>query len=199
MIITGNGHSGTLFVATLFHVPHEPPKRGLSTRNHSAYIRAWNDKEFARQWVKENIIGIEMESNSFLLPFTEAILEQFPNCNIFHLVRNPKNVIRSLLSNGLYSDDVDYHNIKMFDESPDGEKWENLDAFQKTCWYWRLSNERLRKLNCPLIKLEELNGEPTHQKEHRFPSFENWTEKQKTYFKKIVEPEMKFYNYNLDY
>lgn len=195
LIITGCGHSGTLFVATLFHIPHEPPKRGLQVNDYSAYLKAWQDKGFARQWVKENIMGIEMESNSFLVPFAEAILEEFPNCNIFHLVRDPKKVIRSLLSNGLYIDQADYHNIKLFDKSPNGEKWEALTPFQKTCWYWRVINEKLRKLGCPLIKLEELRGQPLHQKIHRVPPYQEWLKEQKDYFNKVVYPEARFYGY----
>ncbi len=195
MIITGCGHSGTLFVSALFHIPHEPPREGINVRDYSAVIRAWRDKEFAKEWVKKNILGIEMESNSFLIPFVEEILKQFPNANVFQLVRDPRKVIRSLLSNGLYVDQADYHNVKLVDETPDGEKWEELNSFQKTCWYWRIVNERLRKLGCPLIKLEQLRGEPLHQKIHRFPPYTEWTKEQKDYFNKVVYPEAKNYGY----
>ena len=193
LIITGCGHSGTLFVATLFHISHEPL---IHRSAETACVRAWQDKEFARQWVKENFMGVERECNSFLVPFADAIRQEFPECNIFQLVRDPRNVVRSLISNDLYSgDNVSYHNIKLFDKSPIGEKWEELNQFQKTCWYWRLWNKKLRKLGCPVIRLEDLRGSPVHSKLKTFPCWKDWTKEQKDYFNKIVWPEAKYYGY----
>jgi len=187
LIITGCGHSGTRFVATLFQIRHEPQER----MDAQVYVRAFHDKEFSKQYVKEYFLGLERECNSFLVPHAEAIRELFPEATMFHLVRDPKKVIRSLISNDLYSgDNIDYHNVKLFDES-----WDKLSQFEKTCWYWRIINERLRKLGLPVIRLEDLRGRPIHAKAHKFPSWEKWTDEQKKQFNEIVGPELVHYGY----
>jgi len=188
LIIVGTGHSGTRFVATLFQIRHEPQER----EDAQVYVKAFYDREFSKQYIKKYFLGLERECNSFLVPHAEAIRELFPEATMFHLVRDPRKVVRSLMSNDLYSgDNIDYHNVKLFDNG-----WDDLTQFEKTCWYWRIINERLRKLELPVIRLEDLRGQPDHAKAHKFPSWEEWTDEQKEQFNQIIYPEVKYYGYD---
>ncbi len=186
LLITGCGHSGTKFVAELFQIKHEP-----RLSDYQVFVPAWHNKNISRNYVRENFTGEERESNSFLIPHIEAILEFFPEANIFHLVRDPRKVVRSFMSNGLYSNDgIDYHNVKL-----DVPNFENLSQFEKCCWYWRVVNERLRSFKFPLIRLEDLKGKPINAKPHSFPSWEEWTDEQKRQFNEILGDILPYYGY----
>lgn len=187
LIITGCGHSGTKFVSNLLDIAHEPRPR----TDYPVMAPAWNNKELSRKYIKEIFTGEEREANSFLVPHIEAIRELFPYVNIFHLVRNPKKVVRSLISNDLYSGDgVSYHNIRL-----EVEGWDDLTQFQKTCWYWKIFNKRVRKSANHTIRLEDLLGEPVNRKDKSFPAYKDWTREQQQYFQKVCGPEMKYYGY----
>lgn len=187
LIVTGNGFSGTVFMAHLFDIKHEPRPR----MDAEAYLRAWYNKEFSKEYIKRVFKGDERESNPFLVPHTEAIRGLFPEATIFHLVRCPRKVVRSQISGGQYSDDgIDYHNIKLFEKG-----WDELTQFEKVCWWWRTVNQKLRKEELPYIRIEDMNGEPRNVKPKKFPHWENWGSDLRETFNKICGPELIHYGY----
>ena len=187
LLVIGMPRSGTRFVGNLFQIPWEPRFDSDS----KSFCRSFIDKDFSREYIKKTFKGEERESNSFLIPHIDAIQELFPKATIIQLVRDPKLVIRSLISNGLMSNDsVDYHNVPLPIRGLD-----KMSQFEKCCHYWVYTNKMLRKKHLPVIRLEDLRGDSINMRPLTFPSFEDWTKEQKAYFNKVVYPEAKKYGY----
>lgn len=174
MIITGCGHSGTHFMAQKMGFEHEPRKGDFV-----AYRNAMEDKNFSQVYVENNFDGSEREVNSLLFPHREALWDM--GHNIIHLVRDPRKVVRSLISGEIFDADVDYLNPPI-----DGDT-----RFERVCKFWNYIAEEMKEY--PTIRIENFQGEPTNSKKKNFPKFENWEDKHKETFFNICGDNFKYY------
>jgi len=165
--ITGNGRSGTVFLADLLgksnngHVFHEYPS--LDMRGFvDAYL---GQKELTPMRLK--IIEVRQtqqpdlvygEVNSYLryqIPFLRTMTSQ-----IFHLVRNGKDVIRSMMNRNPLSftdeDDKETREIFPYGDDPYIERWPNMDRFERLCWFWQHTILELCKEKVPIIQFEQM-------------------------------------------
>jgi hypothetical protein len=82
--------------------------------------------------------GDQAEANVYLDRLLPQLRDVFPEAIIVHLVRDPKDVVRSILNRDWYDTPEDRRHPPM---KVDG--WERLSRFDKACWYARLTNETL--------------------------------------------------------
>lgn len=164
------------------------------------------------------------EINPFLRRHCVALKEVFPDAKQFQIVRNPKKVLRSLMSRELLGKKDPMapviHPPKADEYS---EKWDDLSRFEKLCWLWTADNKFIRENTNHTIKFEllrkdfdyfktnvldflelemgadiwhaEINKVYNSTPRYTFPDFEDWSAEHKKQFEKICGEEMAQYGY----
>lgn len=177
LLILSTGYSGTKFASEVFGYPHEPRKEDY--KDFWYYVYGLKD---STEYVKRQLTGTEREVNSNLLPHLNAIEKEFDDVNVIHLVRNPKDTIRSFMSGTIFSTkDQRKGCVKLTDEN---------SRFEACVDWWVKWHTRLDPY--PLIRLEDLRGTPVNAKEKTFPQYFQWTDAQKEYFTKTDELAKKY-------
>ncbi len=177
--ILGMGRSGSLFLSSLLNqspdvcVCHEPVRLDFFAyllayydENEAVnYIKSYRKKEiFYRNMEKnENIYG---EINSILRRHVKALRMFFPRAKFIHLIRDGRDVIRSMMSRRTFtSKDPITSNIHPREDSPYFEMWNTLSRFEKMCWYWSNENQYLRNEISKSIRFEKLISDYTYYEE----------------------------------
>lgn len=155
-----------------------------------------------------------------LLPLREAI----PSAKFIHLVRNGKDVVRSVFSRDAYHEKHSLYREYLPPRVPfTRSEWMQLSEFERTCWAWRGENEFLRDHISLRSRFEDILSsyelfqeqilEPLHlnvsqsdwrgstQKSenstsrYKIPSWEDWSTDMKRTFENICGDEMAQYDY----
>ena len=155
LLILSTGYSGTKFVADQFGIDHEP-----RSKDYRYFWEFISGRRKTEPYVRQMFKGNERECNSNLLPLLDSIEKVFPDVNILHLVRHPKDTVRSLMSGTIFPDEP--------------------QRFEKCVDWWVDWHTRLDKY--PLLRLEDFKGKPLNVKPKSFPPYEQWTSYQKKYF-----------------
>ncbi len=160
--------SGTYFFASLLDsapeasVFHEPisedwlflRETGLTRRQYLHHYR----KRRMLQNLKEDT-EVYGEVTPKLLLCGDFLSAEFPGCQLLHLVRDGRDVVRSMMSRAKYSP---YRNLLPgFNPSPScsdpwAETWDELTRFEKICWTWQDRNRRIARVVNNAVRLEEL-------------------------------------------
>jgi hypothetical protein len=164
IFITGLGRSGTSFITSLLskikgvYVGHE------NTGSREFRLLSWylKDSVYAKEYLKRVKLKIEssinsewyIDSDSYLQNATDELQQVFQPEAIFHLVRDPKDVIRSIY---LWRNENEIHLVPKKDDEI--QRWIQGDRFEQICWNWKNTVENLLNKNVPVIKLEELTGD----------------------------------------
>lgn len=157
--ILGLGRSGTNFMADLLshsrgaRVFHEP----IFTEDYFATFAAFYDSHSAEKYIqsfrKKEIYlrmryvtpGIYGEVNSGLRRHAEAIKNAFPKVSLIHLVRDGRDVVRSLMSRKTMTvKDPLSMLIHPLKPDPYWAKWGEMNRFSRLCWFWQSENLYLR-------------------------------------------------------
>lgn len=164
------GRSGTKFFSQLLdksknaYIVHEPVKSDfraykeafLSERKAYKYFKTFRKKEIYLR-VKVKNMEIYGEVNSVIRRHCKAIRKSFPNANIFHLVRDGRDVVRSMMARRtMTSEDPNTKNIRPTIETPWYDEWANMNRFEKLCWYWDVENRYLYENIDTIIHFEKL-------------------------------------------
>lgn len=165
-------------------------------------------------------IPIYGEINPFLRRHSKAIKELLPQAKQFHLVRDGRDVLRSLMSRELF-DVNDPMATLIFPNMEDAyfKEWKSMSRFEKLCWLWQCDNEYLRKNISHLIQFEQLSTDYDYFKTnlmdylaignisadvwkegmqkvnnetpvYRFPVYKDWSNKDNAAFERICGEEM---------
>lgn len=179
--ITGSGRSGTAWLASLLanapaaYVEHEPV-----TEDFPAYQCAYWDQEAARSYVlkfrmKEiyarcshhAYISVYGEVNSALRRHVLALCEAFPAAATIHLVRNGRDVVRSMYARKtMTAADPNTRYIAPRSDDPFREKWTSMTRFEKLCWYWQVENAFLRSVIPNTIQFECIQQDYAYLQSH---------------------------------
>ncbi len=152
------GRSGTMFLAHLLNrangvsVYHEPvdadrrayPEAFHSFEQASRYIRTFRRKEiFLRAGGADTTAYGEV--NSWLRRHAQALEECFPSATLIHVVRDGRNVIRSMAARRTMTpEDKITSKIAPQPGDPWHSQWQHMDRFARLCWYWQIENAYLR-------------------------------------------------------
>jgi hypothetical protein len=156
--ILAMGRSGSMFMANLLNqvpeaqVCHEP-----MIADFPAYTQAFYSEEVAEDYLRRfrqkdiclrmrpNEYEVYGEVNTNLRRHCKALKHFFPNVILLHLVRDGRDVVRSMRSRRTFRawDPVTVL-IHPLQESQWREVWTQMDRFEKLCWYWATENRYLR-------------------------------------------------------
>jgi hypothetical protein len=216
IFITGMGRSGTLFLATMLgnlpgvHSGHEM----IGDREY--WLLSWylKNTSYAREYLKRERKTIEsnvhhnwyVDINSYLQYSSDELKEVFKPETVLHLVRHPKDVIRSLYARR--SESV-VHLVPK--EQTEIDRWLDGDRFQQICWNWKDAVENLLDKNIPVIRFEELRENYDYFNDKLLKPFgfvldeKNWKKmkskkinKTKSALYRRVYSSLKGKNYNVD-
>jgi len=173
------GRSGTKFLADLLanaegaYVVHEPVKEDFQ-----AYQDAFHNNEKARDYIerfrKKEIylrargkqIDTYGEVNSILRRHYNALNETFPKASFIHLIRDGREVVRSMISRKtMTSEDPNTRLIHPKKGDSWRKQWPEMNRFERLCWYWQVENHYLRNSIGYTVQFEKLISSYNYFKE----------------------------------
>lgn len=177
--ILSTGRTGSRFLAGLLNsdpvalVVHEPVEGDFN-----AYVTAYHNSRTAYAYIKtkrSHYIRLQLgraeysaygEVNGVLRRHVEAIVRQFPQASLFHLVRDGRDVVRSMFSRTtMTARNAWSHKIRPKYGDPLFENWERLPRFNRICWYWATENRYLRERVPTFVQLERILEDYEYLKE----------------------------------
>lgn len=230
--------SGTFFLANFLNhllpdaqVEHEANVNdywfyGSALQNETnalAYISNFKKADLARMALAQNK-SVYGEINPFLRRHCRALQQLIPSARFFHLVRDGREVLRSIMSREILdATDPLQHRTFPPEGDPYREKWKDMSRFEKICWMWQADNRYIRQNTKHTVQFEKLKvdfgyfkselldflglemTEPTWQNyisqkknitpKYKFPHWQDWCEEQTTRFWEICGAEMKACGY----
>ena len=156
---------------------------------------------------RSTLPGDVLEANVYLEPFLDEIRDEIPDAEFIHLHRDGRDVVRSILNRGWYDTPLDRrHRVVPMPE------WDDLNQFERACWYYRFTNEKLMKATGTRIRFEEMVSDPDYLRQtlrkiglavhpllgdtefskhidanrsNGFPPYEQWPEELRVVFERI--------------
>jgi len=183
IFVLSTGRCGTKSVAKYFGLRHEPDGREPNIEALKKRIRRTPKSYYG-------------ETSGFWSLQVDLLKQHFPNALYFHLIRDGRRVIPSLINNYTYAyrpQDIPERNLEL-----PVSNWNELNQFEKCCWYWRYINEFLDKRIKNKIFLEDMLFLPrlnTKNECNICPPYELWTKEQKETFDKICGELQRKYGY----
>jgi hypothetical protein len=156
-LVTSTGRTGTTWLAALLnriddcHVVHEPlpveqcahVEALQSPGTALDYMAGFRLREIAWR-LRHDRSGTYGEVNGALRRHVGALRSLLPHARIIHLVRDPRQVIISMLNRtALTSRDKVYSELHHPAEL-DRAEWSGMDRFARLCWLWAADNAHLR-------------------------------------------------------
>lgn len=152
------GRSGTAFLTKLLnqapgaHVFHEPAfedfeavvRAYYSPRAAERYMQHFRKKEIYLR-MRNTPPGVYGEVNSGLRRHAEAIKTVFPGAPRIHIVRDGRDVVRSMMSRRTMTlKDPFTSRMHPTGQDPWRAHWREMDRFSRICWFWQAENSYLR-------------------------------------------------------
>ena len=236
--ILGMGRSGTNFLASMLGkcpdalVFHEP-----LAEDFNAFVEAHKSYDNALQYLtnfrlermhalaQNHNIHHYGEVNSALRYHAKAIKVAMPRARLLHLVRDGREVVRSVMERRHYTPETTgHHDLRPLPSDPLYERWDTLSRFEKVCWLWTDANRRLAEEVPRWVSFESLIGDydyfkenlldplglelsealwsemvraPTNvTREFSFPPWQQWDTTQRAAFDAICGEQMAHFGYN---
>ncbi|MDP8218131.1 MAG: sulfotransferase [Candidatus Theseobacter exili] len=174
--------------------------------------------------IKDNPNKIYGEINPFLRRFAKSVPKVFPEAKVLHLVRDGRDVVRSIMCRATFGKkDPLINKIVPDKNSFYYEKWTTMTRFEKVCWFWQNDTKYLDENTKYTVKLEKLRADYTYFKEKildyldlyvskedwedivnkpknkspvlSFPHWSEWNVEQKEAFNRICGVQMEKYDY----
>lgn len=163
------GRSGTQFLTRVLNndlntmVFHEPVRRDIleyaksfdNNYNYSEYIKGFRSR-FIETKVENTDVLVYGEVNSLLRRHAVAIMDEIPNVKGFYLIRDGRDVVRSMMSREGMSDTWLYKKISPKHDDKFLNAWPTMNQFEKCCWVWASENTILYEQFGPALKFEIL-------------------------------------------
>ncbi len=169
--ITGMGKSGTKFLANLLNqckdakVLHEP------FLNENEIVNTFLNKQASLNYIlnKRKPIALKNargtktygEVDSYIRYHIPLLKKVFPEAKFLHLVRNGRDVVRSLYLGRSYTS-----SDKIAVKFNPKEGWTNESRFEKICWYWVESNKIVHEHIDKFVTLEKIVSDWDYFKEN---------------------------------
>ena len=176
--------------------------------------------ELVKNW-NSDVYG---EANSNLRYHRQALMESIPNAKLLHVVRDGRDVVRSIMARKHYAEGATgHHELKPREDDPLLEHWDQMTRFEKVCWLWADTNRSIQRDVIPYVKFEllvidydyflkhietyldikisevlwnEVVLKPTNITKHfNYPNWTDWDDSLMQAFNPICEKEMKYFGY----
>lgn len=218
--IVGMGRSGTLFLSKLLnqapnaHVIHETS--GDRDMCIQAYWHPNKSMTITRMMqIQETINRTNCEvygEVSSYLRYQPLFLKYAFEAQLFHLIRDGQNVVRSMMGRRPFTKQDEHHTGKITPKLGDPAylRWSRMERFERVCWYWNDGVTNLMRYGVPTIKLEDIiedyqffldnvlkplqlnisekmwkssvKEKVNASQSYGFPSYKNWSNAQKMQF-----------------
>jgi hypothetical protein len=192
-----------------------------------AYLERFRLKEVYVR-TRGKAMKIYGEVNSVLRRHAHALGQVFPQSARLHLVRDGRDVVRSMMSRRTLSpgDPVTVL-VSPHEDDPWAETWPQMNRFERLCWYWTTENRFLRRSLDHTVQLEAAVADydyfathllaplgldiPRHAwiavrerpknvtQRYRIPHWSDWEHERKEIFEGICGEEMRENGYDLDW
>lgn len=186
IFITGMGRSGTTFLASLLkevknaHVGHE------MIGQREFWLLSWylSETSYTEAYLQRTKAKIEssvdkdyyIDVSPYLQYVTDDLRKTFQSEAVLHLVRHPKEVIRSLYTR---RNEKEVHLLPK--DKNDIQRWLDADRFEQICWNWKHAVGNLLSKNLPVIRFEDIISNYDYFNEKLLKPFgltlseENWS------------------------
>lgn len=167
----GTFRSGTTLLADFLNsaLPDDIVQHEAEISDYYYYCAAQQDQAAAYSYIREFRLAeiyLRMrpyafrsygEINPFLRRHCKAIRALLPDARLFHIVRDGRHVVRSLMSRELFSrrDPMAKWVLPPADDPYRG-RWPHLSRFEKLCWLWQADNRFIRECTPQRIQFERL-------------------------------------------
>lgn len=232
--------SGTMFLASFLNraLPNDIIQHEPNVSDYYHYARAMQSDRAARDYIghcriyelyyrlRHYRFRAYGEINPFLRRHARVLREQFPAAPMFHLVRDGRDVLRSLWSREIFGvNDPMAPLVYPPASDPYREQWPEMDRFERLCWLWQADNRFLREAVGYTVNFEALLSDygyfrerfldhlgleidqPTWQShtsrvtnrtpEYHLAAYAEWRPEQKATFQRICGEEMASSGYSL--
>ncbi|AQT69608.1 hypothetical protein STSP2_02802 [Anaerohalosphaera lusitana] len=138
----------------------------LVKRTGPGFVQLAENKEKIRELLGESHTFVQKlpndyaEANVYLEQFIPELQEEFPEAQLIHLFRQPRDVVRSIMNRDWYAAPEDNAHPRL-----DVPNFEQLPQFAKACWYVRKANETLSKVCKRQIKFERMVNDEEYLRE----------------------------------
>lgn len=158
--VTGMGRSGTKFLGSLLALDTKVFSAHEYIGNREYWLVSWYlGSDYSKVILEKAKHKIDSEVkaqsfidvNSYLSDSTESLNTVFDDSTVFHLVRNPKKVVPSLM---IRRDDRGIHKIPKTQEEI--KAWTNMCKLEQVCVNWVQTTEDLLKSDANLLLFESL-------------------------------------------
>jgi sulfotransferase family protein len=204
LFITGMGRSGTTFLAGLLASINNVSAHHEYIGNREYWLLSWYMDggpykipflEYQKQKIDAMCKNKKwfIDVNSYLQYSSPELEQVFSTKNILHLVRDPKEVIRSIY---IRRNDNDIHLIPK--QEDDVRKWLTEDRFYRVCWNWKSAMSLLLQQKVPIIKFESLISDFDYLRKHLLDKYDlplSETEWEKATETKANKTKSKAYRY----
>jgi len=232
--VLSTGRTGTKFLAQLLN--RDPNAKVFHERfkqDFDEYVHAYHDEKSAIAYIKESrmkLIPNEQskiygEITGVLRHHIKALKTVFPEARLFHLVRDGREVIRSMASREIMlKSNAISSQIYPKESDPFYMAWPNMDQFERICWYWSTENRFLRENIKDSIQFEGIISDYSYLRKrlldevglniphdiwndvvktkinatkiYKIPHWRQWNPKQQGVFEKIAASENRLSGYN---
>lgn len=235
--------SGTVFLTNIlktefpnWHIEHE-----ANVDDYWNYAKVMRDEAEALKYFKEFRKGEICfrvkdfqrldgygEINPFLRLHAGAVKGTFPQAKLFHVVRDGRDVVRSIMSREILTrKDPMSKLIRPPAGNPYAAKWKQMDRFEKVCWQWQFDNASIRKHVGHRVEFEKFRADYDYFRvavldylglhlekadwekyttspknitpKYAIPKWQDWTTQKKESFERICGDEMKALGYSLNW
>lgn len=167
--ITGMGRSGTTFLVNLLNNVQGTSVYHEVYPDFDALIDAYYDPDEAYNYFnyrRKKIIAARInkincqiygEVNS-LLRYHVDVLSKFNNVRLFHLVRDGRSVVQSIMNRTAFTSDDEKitGKIKPKKNDPYYKVWPEMSRFEKVCWYWADTCSFLLQKSLPTVRFDDI-------------------------------------------
>lgn len=156
------GRSGTAFLGSVLNICANTAVCHEYIGNRNFWLLSWylQNTNYSSLYLKDarrkidaafSDVDVFIDVNGYLQHCGQQLFEEFPNSTVLHLVRDPREVVRSISQRRSASD----LNVLPKDSSELAD-WKSLSDFEKICWNWADVTMRLCDLGVPVIRFENL-------------------------------------------
>lgn len=164
LFVTGLGRSGTTFLADLLAKIPEVTSGHERIGNREYSLLSWYlGRNYSIPFLQREKKSIDnrfsdkrlfVDVNSYLQNSTVELKEVFGTENVLHLVRDPKEVIRSVYTR---RNDKDIHLLPKTQQEI--TEWLNADRFYQVCKNWQLAVSQIIENDIRAIQFEKLTSD----------------------------------------